>query len=201
MIGVRKVGSFGDAAAFSFYPTKNLGAIGDGGALVTDNAAVAEQARHLRQYGWQERYISHISGMNSRLDELQAAILRVKLPDLDADNQKRRDISALYDAALNPKNFEVPGKVPGTLHVMHLYVVECLKDRNELMESAKKAGVATAVHYPQPVHCQPAYRRYLHSGQQLPVTEKLTERILSLPIYPELGSYEIQRVVDFLNAS
>lgn len=198
MIGSRRVGSFGDAAAFSFYPTKNLGAIGDGGAVVTNSEEIAEQLLLLRQYGWKERYISHISGMNSRLDELQAAILRVKLPALDADNQKRRGIAALYDAALDPSCFVGPQRQPGTTHVMHLYVVECLQDRQELMESAKKSGVATAIHYPQAVHRQPAYQRYLRPGQQLPVTDRLAARILSLPIYPELESDQVEAVCRFL---
>lgn len=200
MIGSRKVGTFGDAAAFSFYPTKNLGAIGDGGALVTNSADMAEQARLLRQYGWKERYVSHLSGMNSRLDELQAAILRVKLPCLDADNQKRRNIAAAYDAVLNHNCFSGPLQQLGTTHVMHLYVVECMKDRNELIELAKKVGVATAIHYPQPVHRQPAYQRYLRPGQQLPVTDRLAASILSLPIYPELSEAQINTVCRYLQS-
>lgn len=200
MIGDQRVGTFGDAAAFSFYPTKNLGAIGDGGAVVTQSEEIAEQLVLLRQYGWKERYISHISGMNSRLDELQAAILRVKLPALDADNRKRRDIAAAYDAALDSSCFLGPQIQPGTTHVMHLYVVECLQERQKLMESAKKSGVTTAIHYPQPVHWQPAYKRYLRSGQQLPVTDSLVSGILSIPIYPELEGDQIEVICRFLRA-
>ncbi len=200
MIGNQRVGSFGDAAAFSFYPTKNLGAIGDGGAVVTNSAEIAEQLVLLRQYGWKERYISHISGMNSRLDELQAAILRVKLPALDADNQKRRDIAAAYNAALDSSCFAEPRQQPDTTHVMHLYVVECLHDRQKLMESAKTAGIATGIHYPQPVHWQPAYQCYLLPGQQLPVTDRLVSRILTLPMYPELEREHIDLVCRFLQS-
>lgn len=198
MIGDRKVGSFGDAAAFSFYPTKNLGAIGDGGAVVTSSADVAEQVVLLRQYGWRERYISALSGMNSRLDELQAAILRVKLPFLDADNQKRRLIAAAYSAAAVTECFRTPAMLAGTTHAMHLYVLECLCDREQVMAAAAAAGIGTGLHYPQPVHRQPAYSSYLRPGQQLPVTERLAASILSLPMYPELH-VEVERIVQFLS--
>ncbi len=200
MIGGQPVGSFGDVAAFSFYPTKNLGGIGDGGAVVTRRDDVAEKVRLLRQYGWKERYISHLSGMNSRLDELQAAILRVKLPLLNADNEKRRNIAAAYDVAINQNLFIAPGQQTGATHAMHLYVVECLKDRQQIIEAASSVGIATAIHYPQPVHWQPAYQHYLWEGQQLPETDRMVSRILSLPMYPELSDDQIEEVCCFLKS-
>lgn len=200
MIGERRVGSFGDAASFSFYPTKNLGAIGDGGVLVTNNDAVAERARHLRQYGWKERYVSHLSGMNSRLDELQAAILRVKLPHLDADNKKRRIIAERYDAVLDPERFAGPKGVSGTTHAMHLYVVECQVEREQIMAAAAAAGIGTGLHYPQPVHSQPAYSGYLKKNQRLPVTDQLVPRILTLPLFPELSDADVEQVCNFLRS-
>lgn len=198
MIGDRHVGNFGDAAAFSFYPTKNLGAIGDGGAVVTNNLEIAEQCCLLRQYGWKERYVSSISGMNSRLDELQAAILRVKLPFLDADNQRRRDIAEAYSAALYSNFCAAPCQIAGTTNVMHLYVMECLKDREKVMELAAASGICTGIHYPKPVHHQPAYVRYIRQGQKLPVTDQLVSRILTLPLYPGLTGKEVKQICRFL---
>ena len=195
----RRVGSFGDAAAFSFYPTKNLGAIGDGGAVVTGSPEVAADLRARREYGWQERYISAFAGLNSRLDELQAAILRVKLPHLAADNARRREIAARYDAALSGSGVVAPARIPGTLHAMHLYVVECA-GRERLQEHLKTAGIATARHYPAPIHLQPAYRGRIRGGDLLPVTEALYGRIVSLPMYPELTDGEVRRVAGALAA-
>jgi len=196
-IGGKKAGSFGDAAAFSFYPTKNLGAIGDGGAVATRNKEVAADLKARREYGWQERYISFFPGLNSRLDEMQAAILRVKLPHLCADNARRREIAARYHEALRGSPVVTPAQVPGTLHAMHLYVLEC-DQRDRLQELLKSRGVATARHYPAPIHLQPAYRGRIRGGDSLPATEALYGRIVSLPMYPELTDAQVRQVVDAL---
>lgn len=196
-IAGKRVGSFGDAAAFSFYPTKNLGGIGDGGAVVTGDDEVAADLRARREYGWKERYISAFPGLNSRLDELQAAILRAKLPHLAADNERRREIADRYDRALAQSPVVTPARIPGTLHAMHLYVIEC-DERDRLQEHLKARGVATARHYPAAIHQQPAYRGRIRGGDRLPVTETLYGRIVSLPMYPELTDDQVSRVADAL---
>ncbi|HKS09128.1 MAG TPA: DegT/DnrJ/EryC1/StrS family aminotransferase [Pyrinomonadaceae bacterium] len=190
----RRVGSWGDAACFSFYPTKNLGAIGDGGAVVTNDAALAEKVRSLREYGWSsERNVSHASGWNSRLDELQAAILRVKLRFLDSDNERRREIAALYDALLRDSDLILPLRREDATHVFHLYVVSS-RERDELLARLREEGVGALVHYPVPVHLQPAYSGKNIYADRLTNTERISREILSLPIYPELTKEEIERV-------
>ncbi len=182
----KNVGSFGDVAAFSFYPTKNLGAIGDGGGIVTDNKEIADLAAIIRQYGWKERYISAIAGVNSRLDELQAAILRVKLRHLENDNNKRSRIAERYDQALAGTAIIAPKRVPNTVHAMHLYVVEHPK-RDSLKSFLHERGVQAALHYPAAIHQQPAYSNgRIRGGDALPETERLYKNLLSLPMYPEL---------------
>jgi dTDP-4-amino-4,6-dideoxygalactose transaminase len=187
----RPVGSWGDCAAFSFYPTKNLGAYGDGGAVVTANAALAERMRLLREYGWAERYVSHIKGWNSRLDELQAAVLRVKLDYLDAWNAQRRALAAGYAEQLSGvAAVQLPGAPAESDPVYHLYVVRVPR-REALQQFLQERGIGTAIHYPVPVHRQPAYGRL---GYSLPVTERLAGEILSLPLFPELRADEVQTV-------
>jgi dTDP-4-amino-4,6-dideoxygalactose transaminase len=198
LIGDRRVGTFGDAAIFSFYPTKNLGAIGDGGAIVTNSPAVAHQCNLLRQYGWQERYVSGIGGMNSRLDELQAAILRIKLPRLDADNAARRAIAAAFTAAIKGDSLIPPPALFNTTSAMHLYVVECTRNRDLVAGKFAENGIATAIHYPVPIHLQPAYKGRCRGGDDLPVTESVSERILSLPMYPELAKDDVERICSVL---
>jgi len=197
-IAGRKVGSFGDAAAFSFYPTKNLGALGDAGAVLSDSTEIAEHCQWLRQYGWKERYVSSIPGLNSRLDELQAAILRVKLARLSEDNNKRRIIAQQYDTAISGASVLKPAYIPETLHAMHLYVVETDK-REALEQFLSRRGIGTARHYPVPVHLQSAYMHRIRGAEKLPVTERLYERILSLPIYPELDKQQVDQVCQALN--
>lgn len=197
LIGDRMVGTFGDAAAFSFYPTKNLGAVGDGGGVATADPKVAERVRWLREYGWKERYISFLAGGNSRLDELQAAILRVKLPHLERDNARRRAIAERYTASL-PSSLQPPTSVAGTTHAMHLYVVESL-DRVALQAHLKARGVASAFHYPQAIHQQPAYLGRIMGGDRLPHTESLYHRLLSLPMYPELSEAQVETVCQALS--
>jgi dTDP-4-amino-4,6-dideoxygalactose transaminase len=192
----QRVGGFGDVAAFSFYPTKNLGAIGDGGAVVTRDAALAARVRELREYGWRERYISFVPGRNSRLDEMQAAILRIKLPHLAGDNQRRREIAARYAAAIGHTSALVaPGVRDNCLHAMHLYVLEA-EGRDALAQHLKDAGVGCAQHYPQPIHTQPAY--VARPRADLVHTERLYRRLLSLPMYPELTDDDVERVCDAL---
>jgi len=185
----RRVGSIGDIACFSFYPTKNLGAIGDGGAVVTSNADLASRARLLREYGWAERYVSHIEGWNSRLDELQAAILRVKLRHLDEDNGRRREIAQCYDDAL--RTVRIPVIRDGAEHVYHLYVI-ALSHRDALQAQLRERGVGALVHYPVPIHRQPAYLNL--GARPLPRTERAAAEVLSLPMYPEL-TIEDQNIV------
>jgi dTDP-4-amino-4,6-dideoxygalactose transaminase len=188
----RAVGSYGDAACFSFYPTKNLGAIGDGGLVATNDPAVAENLDLLRQYGWRERYISEVAGWNTRLDELQAAILRVKLRHLDEDNNKRRALAAIYAEQLAGV-VTLPIEPVNTRHVYHLYVIRHPR-RAALRQFLRDRGVGTAIHYPVPVHLQPAYRDRLGDGGSLPETERAAQEIVSLPIYPELSEEDARSV-------
>ena len=190
----RKVGSFGHFGAFSFYPTKNMGALGDGGALVTADSGLANKARMLRQYGWRERYVSEMSGMNSRLDELQAAILRVKLRSLDQGNHRRRAIARVYDRSLSKSDLVLPNESEGATHVYHQYVIRS-KKRDQLRSFLRQNSVETAVLYPQPVHLQQGYRDSVVVGSgRLLETEKACAEILSLPIYPELDDDQVSSV-------
>jgi len=199
MIGTKKVGSFGDMASFSFYPTKNLAAIGDGGAVVTDNKALYEKLVALRQYGWVERYVSSISGINTRLDELQAAILRVKLKKLDSGNERRREIARAYAHAEGQIKISHPQTVRNATHVYHQYVVRT-KQRDLLVKHLRKNSIGTAIHYPLPVHLQPAYKDIFKSKvNSLSVTERICGEILSLPMYPQLSDDQVQRVVNALS--
>lgn len=192
----QRVGSWGDVACFSFYPTKNLGAIGDGGAVVTNDLALAEKVRSLREYGWSsERNVSKESGWNSRLDELQAAILRVKLRFLDEDNDQRRKIAALYDELLRDSDLVLPRRRADGSHVFHLYVVKST-ERDDLLARLRDEDIGASIHYPVPVHLQPAYAGRLASPGSLPNTERAAREILSLPIYPELTEAEIQKVAE-----
>lgn len=190
----RKVGNHGDVACYSLYPTKNLGALGDGGVLTTDDAALADRIGAIRQYGWKERYISAEVGVNSRLDELQAAILRVKLTALDAGNARRQAIAAAYDAALAGGPFAPPARRPGATHVFHQYVLR-VADRAALMARLRAEGVATAIHYPQPVHLQPAYRGRTPLGPAgCAETARAAAEVMSLPMFPELTDAQVEHV-------
>lgn len=185
------VGSFGDFGCYSFYPTKNLGAIGDGGAVVTNDDASARHLRALREYGWDEHRISHRPGMNSRLDEVQANILRIKLKYLDSDNARRAEIAGHYDDALEGLPIECPSVRQGCSHVYHLYVVAS-NARDALQAFLVDHGISAAIHYPVPIHMQPAYAGRLNG--KLPVTDRVAERVLSLPIYPQLEDDRIDLV-------
>ena len=192
----RRLGSFGDIACFSAYPTKNLGALGDGGMIVTSDGDLATNCRLLREYGWAERFVSHVPGFNSRLDELQAAILRVKLAHLDADNAKRRSIAAQYDESLANGPVELPRTRPSATHVYHHYVVRTkASDREAFTSRLRTQGVGTGIHYPVPVHQQPAYAARIRGAESLPETERAALEVLSLPMYPELGAEQVKAVV------
>jgi dTDP-4-amino-4,6-dideoxygalactose transaminase len=192
----RRVGSMGDAAAFSFYPTKNLGAYGDGGFITTNDADLADRARLLRGYGWRQRYISESHGFNSRLDELQAAILRVKLRYLDRANDERRRRAAIYDEAL--AGVTKPTTAAWAEPVFHLYVIE-VDRRDELRAALQAAGVGTDVHYPLASHLQPACADLGMGPGSLPVTERLSRHVLSLPMYPELPIDHVERVAEIVS--
>ena len=189
----RRTGSLGDAAAFSFYPTKNLGALGDGGAVATADAGVAERARRLREYGWRERYVSEVPGVNSRLDELQAAILRVKLRHLDEDNARRVALADLYAGALAETGVTLPVTRDNCRHVYHQFVIRH-RGRDALREELRGRGIGTLIHYPVPVHLQPAYRGRLRAPGGLARSEEAAATVLSLPMYPELAPERARRV-------
>lgn len=194
--GGAKCGTLANAAAFSFYPTKNLGAYGDGGAVVTDDDALAEQLRMLRNYGWDlgRRYYSQIKGINSRLDEMQAAILRVKLKHLDEGNDRRRQRAALYKQLLRGvAEITLPEEREASRHVYHLFVVRARR-RDELQAYLRARGIASQIHYPEPVHRQAAYQDMGYPAGSLPETERACAEILSLPLYPELPEEDVRRV-------
>jgi len=191
----RKTGAWGHLAAFSFYPTKNLGALGDGGMVVTDDADLAERVRLLRQYGWRRRYISELPGGNSRLDELQAVILRVKLRHLDRENARRREIARAYTRRLADTDLTLPACRPGAEHVYHQYVV-CTPQRDALQAHLRDQGIGTLVHYPQAVHQQPAYAGRLPTNGKLPHSEEAAAQALSLPMYPELSDDQVETVAE-----
>ena len=191
----KRVGAHGHLACFSFYPTKNLGAIGDGGMVVTDNAGLASRIRLLREYGWEERGISSFPGYNSRLDEVQAAILRVKLCYLDQDNAARIQKAAMYQAGLNGHGIILPRSRRDADHVYHLFVIRS-PQRNRLKHHLRNRGIAAMIHYPVPVHLQPAYQERLKTRAFLQETEKAASEVLSLPIYPQLGKTEVETVID-----
>ncbi len=189
----RRAGSFGAAAAFSFYPTKNLGALGDAGAVVTSDQDVAERVRLQRNYGERERFEHVLRGRNSRLDTLQAALLRTKLPHLNGWNERRRSLAAGYTAALAGSTVTPPVEGEGRRHVYHLYVVRA-PNRDAFRAALTDAGIATAIHYPMPVHRQPAYGDLAPSGRSLATCERLAAEIVSLPLYPELTDEEAERI-------
>ncbi len=194
----RRLGSIGRIGCFSCYPTKNLGAIGDAGLLTTNDEVLARRIREVREYGWRDRYVSDRVGRNSRLDELQAAILRVKLRHLDSDNTKRQAIASLYKSHIGNPYIKHPTTRPSSDHVYHLYVVQT-DYQNALLSHLKDYRINAGVHYPLPVHLQPAYKNRLLQSGDLCVTELLSQQVVSLPMYPELSDGEIQHVIIALN--
>jgi len=194
----RQVGSWGRTASYSFYPTKNLGAFGDGGAVLCRDPETRERARLLREYGWRTRYISDVEGGNSRLDELQAALLRVKLQVLAEGNERRRAIAhAYYEGITNPALW-LPPRAPEAAHVYHQFVVRT-PHREALRAWLAEQGIGTLVHYPVPVHLQPAYTDAAYRPLPLPRTEAWAREVLSLPMFPELPAASVARVIEALN--
>ncbi len=190
-MGGRPAGSIGDAAAFSFYPTKNLGALGDGGAVVTNDDEIASRLRRLRVYGENERYSSIETGWNSRLDSVQAAVLERKLSHLAAWNARRREIATTYREGLTDMPLSAQRTDDG--HAYHLYVVVS-EQRDDLRRRLADRGVETLVHYPRAVHEHPAYAHLARPGK-LDTSERLCRRVLSLPLYPELTTDEAAAVI------
>jgi len=193
----KKVGSIGDIGCFSFYPTKNLGAYGDGGAIITNNKEIAEKLSMLRNYGQENRYIHKYKGLNSRLDEIQAAILRVKLKHLDKNIEKRRKNAKLYNELLKNKAVITPLEDANNKHSYHLYVVRS-KQRNKLQQKLKSKEIQTLIHYPVPLHLQKAFKDLYIKKDQLPTTEQYANQILSLPMYSELKEEEIELVCSLI---
>ena len=191
----RPAGSLGDAAAWSFYPAKNLGALGDGGAVTTNDPEVADRVRVLRNYGSRTKYINEIRGVNSRLDELQAAVLRVKLPLLDEWNQRRRRVAARYLDGLRGTALRLPATPPGVDPVWHLFVIRS-GARDRLQEHLTRNGVQTLIHYPIPPHRQVAYADLGYQVGAFPIAERIHRECLSLPIGPHLTDTQVGSVID-----
>jgi dTDP-4-amino-4,6-dideoxygalactose transaminase len=191
----RRLGSIGDIGCFSFYPTKNLGAIGDGGMVLTREVKIAERVRRLRQYGWDDTRQTHEAGLNSRLDPIQAAILHAKLSHLDADNARRAAIAQRYERGLRGLPITTPKERSDTRHAYHLYVVAC-GQRDALSAYLAERQIGCAIHYPVPVHRQRGYAEHVTlPAAGLPVTERVCRQILSLPLYPELTDADVERVI------
>lgn len=193
----RKLGTFGAAASFSFYPTKNLGALGDGGLVIVQDAASADHVRMLRQYGWKERNWSEELGINSRLDEVQAAILRVKLKGLANDLKRRERVAKRYRENLASSSVRLVPERPGGRHAHHLYVIRTAR-RDDVIRGLATRGVGSSIHYPNPAHLQPAYKEVVYLPQALDVTDRLGAEVLSLPMYPSLTDSQVDRVCEAL---
>jgi dTDP-4-amino-4,6-dideoxygalactose transaminase len=191
----KKVGTFGDLSAFSFYPSKNLGANGDAGMVVTNNEELAERVRLLRNYGFEGRYKSIIRGFNSRLDEVQAALLDFKLTKLDEWNLRRKEIADKYRKELRGLPVILPSYTSENKHVFHLFVIR-VKLREKFIKFLSDEDISTVIHYPIPIHLQPAYKYLNYKKGFLPVTEKAAEEIVSLPIYPDLEDAEVEYVIE-----
>jgi dTDP-4-amino-4,6-dideoxygalactose transaminase len=195
----RVTGSIGDAAGHSFYPGKNLGALGDGGAVTTDDPELAKAVRTLANYGSSAKYVFKYTGRNSRLDEIQAAVLDVKLRHLDADNEHRKKVAAIYYEGLHNPLITLPERLPDAQNVYHLFPILCSK-RDELQAYLKENGVETLIHYPIPPHKQECYAKAAWNiGLQLPVTEQIAANELSLPIGPSIKTEDVQYIIDLIN--
>ena len=190
----QKVGTFADFSAYSCYPTKNLGGTGDGGIILCRSKEFSEKIKSLRQYGWNQARESIIPGFNSRLDELQAAILRVKLQHLADDNAKRRVIALRYNEGFKDLPITLPALAETELHAMHLYVIECDR-RNQLMEHLRSHQIGASLHYPLAVHQHAAYSNRIRGWDNLPFTDQFYQRNLTLPMYPELAEGLIEHII------
>ncbi|MFZ6692049.1 DegT/DnrJ/EryC1/StrS family aminotransferase [Undibacterium sp. SXout20W] len=194
----RRIGAHGDVVTWSFYPGKNLGAIGDGGAVTTNDPELADRIRVLRNYGSRVKYVNEVQGVNSRLDPIQAAILRVKLLHLDAWNLRRTTIAQRYMAELTPKGFSLPFVPEWANPSWHLFVVAC-KDRDAMQQCWSNAGVPTLIHYPIPPHLQQAYASLNIGAGRLPLAEKMAKEVLSIPIGPHMSTSQIDFVITKIN--
>ena len=192
----KKLGNFGILSCFSLYPTKNLGAFGDAGIISTNNKKIANKLELLRQYGWNNKRESQLIGINSRMDEIQAAVLNVKIKKLNINNNKRKKVAATYNKHLNTYNVQIPEIRNNNDHVFYLYVIRC-KQRNKLKQFLKKNGVNTGIHYLKPVHKE---KVYLNKKIILQETEKASKEILSLPCYPELKLKDQKKVIYLINS-
>ncbi len=194
----QRLGTFGVISCFSCYPTKNLGAIGDAGIVATNLIELNQKLRMLREYGWKERYISHMPGINSRLDEIQAAILRVKLKYLEISNKKRGEIAKFYFENIKFEDTKPPKIRENASHAFHLFVIRT-KHRDNLQEYLLKQGIQTGIHYPIPIHLQPAYKHRIKTSKNMGITTKISNEVLSLPLYPELTSDDVKKVCAAIN--
>lgn len=193
----RKVGNLGHAAGFSFYPGKNLGALGDAGAITTNDAELAQKLRVLVNYGSRVKYQNEVQGFNCRLDELQAAMLSVKLPHLDQETARRREIASAYATGLKGRSLQLPTVMDGTDAVWHLYVIRSA-DRDRLQKELSSRGIGTMIHYPIPPHLQAAYAELGYQAGDLPIAEQIHKEVLSLPLSPTMTDSQVQEVVSAL---
>jgi len=193
----KRAGSFGNASGFSFYPSKNLGALGDAGAVTTNDDLLAGVIRQLANYGSEKKYVNNYKGVNSRLDEIQAAVLSLKLKRLDLDNLKRRSIAVKYKTEIKNSIVMLPYGVESESHVIHVFVVRC-QYRDRLIQHLTQMGIQTLIHYPIPPHKQLAYHEWNHLSY--PITEKIHNEILSIPMSPTLTEDEVNVVISGLNA-
>lgn len=191
----KRTGSIGDLGCLSFFPSKNLGGYGDGGMVTTNDDSLAEQVRMLRTHGWKKKYFPEMLGYNSRLDEIQAAVLRVKLKYIDEWNSRRREIAHQYSNRLSHKGIAVPIESPDRVHIYHLYIIRT-PNREFLKEKLMEQGVASDIYYPQPLHLANPCRKYGWKEGSLPFSEKASFETLALPLYPELTADQIERVID-----
>lgn len=194
----KKAGSIGDAAGFSFYPGKNLGALGDGGAVVTDDKELADKVRAIGTYGSYKKYDHQLKGCNSRLDEMQAAILSVKLPHLDSWNNERKGIADFYMKSITNEKITLPHVMNRESHVFHIFPILCV-DRNELIDYLTDRGIMTNIHYPTPIPCQKAYKDENWGIADYPVTKKICAEEVSIPLYPGLSMEEQEYIVEVIN--
>ena len=196
--GNRRVGNIGDASGFSFYPGKNLGALGDAGAVTTNNKELADAIRALGNYGSHKKYVNLYQGINSRLDEVQAALLRVKLRHLDSETEERRKAANFYLSHIKNKNITLPYARNEKAHVWHLFVIRC-ENRDELQAQLAAKGIQTLIHYPTPPHHQQAYAEW--KNLSFPITERIHAEVLSLPLWPGISGEMLNAVVEAVNAA
>jgi dTDP-4-amino-4,6-dideoxygalactose transaminase len=192
----KRVGTFGDTACFSFYPGKNLGAFGEAGAIVTNSAELDEKIRILRDHGQERKYFHSVVGWNCRMDGIQAAVLRIKLRQLEATNQRRRNHAAQYDTGLREcESVITPAQASYAQHVYHIYAIR-VSNRDETIRSLTDQGIATGIHYPVPVHLQEAYQSLGYTRASFPIAERCAAEFVSLPMYPELTHSQIEQVIE-----